>query len=317
MSRSKLIKFLSVSILLGGVCWVLLLSVDSWKEFAEVASSCDFYYLAIVIVLGLVANYISTFIFKTLVECEEKRYVSLFDASYLLYVGYMLRHLPGRVWGVVYHATIAHTFDLKSQGLIKANIVFTLTTLLLTASIPLGVVIASYHVSLGLVFVALASGFFFLLLSSPIISAKVKQLLLIFIPVSYKVKFDDLFTFKAIPFKQALLILMAGLLSWMIYLLAWFFLPYAWPEIGGMDGLLAGAHYSISWLVGYLSFLTPSGIGAREGSYVLLTMGSESQGGSGAVLVLMFARLWLVFNDVVLFTLFLVLRTIRDMAKKI
>jgi hypothetical protein len=58
--------------------------------------------------------------------------------------------------------------------------------------------------------------------------------------------------------------------SWMLHLGAWSLFAEAHPALSPHDGIRMCALYTLAWLAGYLSFITPSGLGVRELAFAAL-----------------------------------------------
>jgi glycosyltransferase 2 family protein len=68
--------------------------------------------------------------------------------------------------------------------------------------------------------------------------------------------------------------------------------PVAWQDVP-----LLGATYAAAWVIGFLSFLTPGGIGVREGVLAYL-LGLWLPPGV-AIVISLLSRLWIVAGELV------------------
>lgn len=71
------------------------------------------------------------------------------------------------------------------------------------------------------------------------------------------------------------------------------FFPVAWTEAAVLT-----ACYAFAWIVGFLSFLTPGGLGVREGLLSLLLASYMPL--SQATLVALFYRVWILSTEIIL-----------------
>ena len=92
------------------------------------------------------------------------------------------------------------------------------------------------------------------------------------------------------------------LTSWGIYFVAWTFFDQAWPTLSGLDLIELCALYTLAWLFGFLSMITPAGLGVREGAFALL---APELPADALVLLMIVARLWLFAVELVLLLAFL------------
>ena len=60
------------------------------------------------------------------------------------------------------------------------------------------------------------------------------------------------------------------LLSWLIYLGCWTGYSWAWPGLSPIDAVWLCAFYTLAWFAGYISLITPSGLGVRELVFIAL-----------------------------------------------
>ncbi len=93
--------------------------------------------------------------------------------------------------------------------------------------------------------------------------------------------------------------------GWVFHVAAWFFLLESWTFLRDLDYFAVCAFYSFSWLVGYLTMITPGGLGVRE--FVFFNAAGQSIEQNSLILVSAIARIWLIAVDAILFLLFLVL----------
>jgi len=82
---------------------------------------------------------------------------------------------------------------------------------------------------------------------------------------------------------------------WSIYGLSGIALCFAFSNFDGLTAVGIGCAFVASWLIGFISLLTPGGIGVREGSMILLL--TPLIGNSTAVLVAVLARVMWTVGD--------------------
>jgi len=84
--------------------------------------------------------------------------------------------------------------------------------------------------------------------------------------------------------------------NWICYGVAYYFLINALHHIGAMDAAKFTGFYAISWVLGYLCFILPGGIGVREGVQVyLLNLFVPLP---VAILIAVTSRLWLTAGEI-------------------
>lgn len=85
--------------------------------------------------------------------------------------------------------------------------------------------------------------------------------------------------------------------GWVIYFVAWAGYGAAWPELRPTDGIWLCALYTIAWLAGYLSFLSPSGLGVRELVFITLAHNFPDDAVAGMAIL---GRTTLLLVDIIL-----------------
>lgn len=189
------------------------------------------------------------------------------------FVAQLLRYLPGRIWGIVYQ--VASTRPNTRSAIIRANVDFMLVATLVNASICTALAGTSLGwsaiVTWGVPFVS-ASVFGLRLVPSV---ARVAPLLLLRLAPGIAGRTGVLTLAPRSPVTMAT----AGacmFLALVSYAFAWTGLGAAHPAFTDVPMLQLGALYALSSIVGMLAFVSPGGIGVREGSFVALGLGTAS-----------------------------------------
>jgi hypothetical protein len=104
-------------------------------------------------------------------------------------------------------------------------------------------------------------------------------------------------------------IFIASSLGWATFAVGLYFMVKSFYPINIQQTVVIVGTFSISWLVGYYSFLTPGGLGVQEGLQVyLLTFFFPLP---ISIVIALASRLWMTVGDVLIFLLALML-TIHD-----
>lgn len=201
----------------------------------------------------------------------------------------LTRYIPGKVWPF-----LARGYAIKVQKASKNNVIF-LTLLdigqLLTATFVLSLPFILTHGKSILfqtkyllpLFIALSVIFFVTIFS---IKGKVKGKIDEILKLLSEKKLRKSFLFKAISIQ---------FLSWIIFSLATFILFRFSPT--NQNILLILSAIVTSWLVGYLSVITPMGLGVREGAMALFLSNFLPTG--PAVVIPIVSRLLIVVVELI------------------
>jgi len=267
-------------------------------QFSEIKWS-GFYYM---IFFGSLATFTNAAIFNTILKVNLKKNINFFYSSSLLFVGQMIRHLPGRFWGVVYQINAVRE-KISALEMIKINYDFMIISAGLTIVIPTSVIFYSFKPILGI-------SFFFISIVLLTYSLK-KNIHIIIIQKSINILpftniklIDKIQPINSYSFLEIISALCWGGLGWIFYFIGWKFLGFTFESFSYINLYLLCAIYSIAWLIGFLSIITPSGIGVREMAFILLT---PEFGNTNMAIIAVIIRLWLLIDDIVLSVIFFLL----------
>ena len=254
---------------------------------------------------GAILFYWSTYLypFATLLSGVTGQHVPFRAAFTLFHLANITRYLPGRIWGVVRLLSLSERFGLSKTavgssltlhvgietalgGLIGTSLIF----LPKTRETALGMIhkISAHTTLLSLVCIGILIGTLFLM---PTLSSKARQFL--------KTLRDTGMPLFQEPFRhQWLNIFASHIFLWICQGIAFFlfvrsFVPMAWMDVG-----ILTACFAFAWVIGFLSFLTPGGLGVREGLLSLLL--SSYMPAPQATLIALICRVWMLSAEIVL-----------------
>ena len=238
-----------------------------------------------------------TYPFSTLLSGFTEKYVSFRDAFTLFHLANITRYLPGRIWGVVRILSLSKGFGLSKTavgssltlhvgietalgGLIAMSVLFsdgmrqTATGVLETFS--------GHTLLLTLAVMVCLAGFVFLI---PKLARHAKAFLKILTPL---LKTASLWV----------TVLAAHSLLWLCQGLAFFLFVRSFAPVQWADAGVLTSSFAFAWIVGFLSFLTPGGLGIREGLLGLLLANYMHL--SQATSVALLCRLWMLSTEILL-----------------
>jgi len=216
------------------------------------------FYLILAIFLFSLSFWILSIIWHRLINYFNKIKFSL--SSYLYFKSQIIRYIPGNIWGLGARVIFFHKVGLK-----KTEAIFALI-----------------YESILLVFSGIVTYFIFRCnLTSPLLLDVVMAviglvlLIIIFNPKLYPRlvklvhKQQELSQFS-FNWLQSLAFTFFYLIYWLVCGLGFYFLIIAVTDFTASKLFIAIAVYAVSWVLGYISFITPSGLGVREFSLVWL-----------------------------------------------
>lgn len=89
------------------------------------------------------------------------------------------------------------------------------------------------------------------------------------------------------------------ILVWVVYGIAFYFFINVFNKIAIDNFIMISGIFALSTFSGFLLFLLPAGIGAREGLLIILL--GTILGNSPAIIISICSRLWMIFIDLILF----------------
>lgn len=187
--------------------------------------------------------------------------------GHLYFTAQLLKHLPGRVWGVAYQSSVGTGVSASEWiGINAAHMLLSTTFAVGTAMVVFGFMILW---PAGVAVMALGTVLYTKLWHRrPVMLV---QALIHRLPGPAFSRLSDALGSFAEP-DTAFKIRIAALQGtcWAIYLVAWGGYGFAWPGLGFRNGVELCALYTIAWFAGYASLVSPSGMGVRELVFVLL-----------------------------------------------
>ena len=219
--------------------------------------------------------------------------------AHLYFTGQLMKHLPGRVWSVAYQSAAGHRASIAEWVGVNIAHMALITGFALWIS---ATALSWTHGWIpGLAVFASGAGLYAALWNKHLLLPLLERVQRIPIRVisslcsaMYPVA-DVNSRFKANVFFWFSI-------SWIVYFIAWAGFGMAWPGLDASDGIWLCALYTAAWLAGYLSLISPSGLGVRELVFVGLTHGFPADAIAGMAI---FGRVILLLVDIILGLLFL------------
>ena len=288
-----------VGILIAGILLFFLI-----KPFLQTHSQLDGIALQVqwrwfIASFCLILFYWSAYLypFALLLSGIERKQVSFGNAYTLFHLANITRYLPGRIWGVVRLLSLSHRFGLSKTatfssltlhvgietalgGLIAMSLLF--SKQMRDTAIEVINKIPRHATLLMLACVGILIG---ILLLIPRVSAHARQFLKTFVPLLGNVWFCGK-------------ILIFHCLLWICQGLAFFLFVRSLAPVFWTDTGVLSACFAFAWIVGFLSFLTPVGLGIREGLLGLLL--TNYMPAPQATLIALLCRIWMLSAEILL-----------------
>jgi hypothetical protein len=258
---------LMVTVSVASLAWVVVLLQDALPELRANLPDLDIRWLAMPLIGCIACGYIGFEAFRALLLHAKGDAYSRRTLGHLFFVAQLMKHLPGRVWGVAYQATAGGSIGLS----VWASVTAAQMVLAAGTAAWMSLTVAGFARSPTLGSIALIAGAFAYMAGW---NRSLLDLMLRLIG-SLPGRFFNKARNALQPFVDAsprFKLRMLGLFGsyWLVYLASWAGYGFAWPGLHPLDALTLCALYTIAWLAGYFSLVTPSGIGVRELVFVFL-----------------------------------------------
>ena len=297
-------RWVSRGIVAAGVAWIVVVFLGEAAELKQDFVVESYAWLGFTIVAGCIALLITVPIFRTMLVIHTGSLLSLGPVARLFFVAQMLRHLPGRFWGVMF--LVNETLDeVSATAMVRANIDFMFYSIafnLLTAGFLVTAVTVDATIALLLAILGIATLCFALqadLLGR--IAARFGRLL----PSRLR-EFTGAAVRPHIPWASAIKVSVLFVLVWLCYLCVWWAFPKIFAVLDEVNIWLLCASYSLAWVIGYVSMITPGGLGVREAGFFALA--SPLMGLAELTFLAVFIRVWQILIESLMFVAFAFLK---------
>lgn len=280
------------------LAWTVELLWRAWPELRANLPRLHARWLLLTLVGNVVSGYLGFEAFRVLFQRMKPEVYGRLRLAHLYFTAQLMKHLPGRIWGVAYQSSTGDRASLAEW------VSVTVAYMVLTTGFALwvAVTVLGFVHAVGLGWLALSAGLAVYVggwhrRPMTVLLAQLRKL-----PSRAFTRLGDaLLPFVDVKTKYKMLVLALFAANWLVYLVSWAGYGLAWPGLTATDGIQLCAIYTVAWLAGYLSLVSPSGIGVRELVFVLLAHRFPADAVAGLAV---FGRAVLLMTDVLLGALF-------------
>lgn len=267
-SHSRSWKCLIAIVLIGSLGWVCWSLSSAWPVLMGRRSEISMSWLSTGILLALIASLLLCLAFARLTALFEPSRLRLLEMGHLYFTAQLLKHVPGRIWGIGYQWTLGRDFFTLSTW-VWANILHMILAMYFSIWFAVIVMTADHSVRgcIGVLLLGILAYFFIWNMVSIVgnwkwISSLGAR------HAWFKAGFPPALTKANAPLQARIFILLFT--SWVLYFLSWYASGQAYASLGGWNGVRMCAYYLVAWFVGYVTLISPSGLGVRELVFVWL-----------------------------------------------
>jgi len=290
--RWLLVQIVIAAIVIGSIGYAL---VKQWREFRGTPLTTDLHWEFV-----LLSGAVVLLTYGVLIETWRRmlaawgKHLAFGDAVRITCISKLGIYVPGRIWQVSTMAVMAQQAGISSGAAAASAVVSTAVNIAVGMAIALIAgwravdIMSGGHANVGVVLVVIAlAGLLALPKLAPPAIAWIQR------------KTGREPGAAAFP-RRAVYIAVAGnVVAWVLYGIA--FQLFVRGILGKAPGTTSAyvAAYSASYLIGYLMFVIPGGLGVREGALILampaLGLATDKQ----AAVIAVTSRLWLTVLEIV------------------
>jgi len=263
MLRHKLTwRIATLAVTLGSLFWVAVLLARAWPDLAKHADEIKTAPLLAGLLLCVLSAYLTFEAFLYLARVLRLSSLDRKQLAHFYFTAQLLKHLPGRVWGLGYQWAGG-----RAAGTLADWVAVNLTHLLLATFFALwsGCIVLGFANGLAWGMLASFSGFACYGMSWWVASwALARGWLSSTAGRIGRRGWEVCHALLETPRLGRLNLFVLFCASWLIYYLGWLMYGLAYPSVGATAAVRLCALYMIAWFVGYVSLITPSGLGVRE-----------------------------------------------------
>lgn len=260
-------RWLSVPMVFVAVAWTVWLMWGTLPALRADLPRLRAGWLLFILMGSAISGYLGFEAFRALFDRMRPGLYSRQSLAHLYFAGQLMKHLPGRIWGVAYQSSIGHRVTLAEWVSVTA------VYMALTTGFALWVAVSVLGFMLswvwGLLALVTGGGIYASLWQKRPLTVMLD--LLRKLPVRALERLcDTMRPFADVNARFKRVVWCWFVASWLVYLLSWTGYGLAWPGLTAGDGIWLCAIYTVAWFAGYISLVSPSGVGVRELVFVLL-----------------------------------------------
>ncbi len=273
------------------IAFVIKFVADQSEGVTFSLSDINYFYLGIGIGLFLLYYFLRTYIWKLLIESDGSK-VDLVENTYRFAFSELKRFTPGNIWSIISRASLFTDLGVEKR----------LVGISMIADIQLVVIGCSLVSVFAIPFILNSSNELHSKLYS-LIPFSIILIIIYFVVIGviYKKRYgksDGIIKSFFLPgFKNKIKLQSTVLtfITYFIYGLGNFFVLISIANTSFVNSIAISAFFTFALLVGYLTFITPMGLGVRE---IIVTLGlSEILSPADAGAVSIFSRIILILSE--------------------
>ena len=274
------------------IFWAAYLLFDGIKDLKENFKNINLYWLLFVLIFNIISGYFGFEAFRLIFNTIKPNIYEKNFLGNLYFTAQLIKHLPGRIFGIVYQVNRGGSATIGEWLIINSAYMAINTAFALWTAVTVTGIMINFRIGL-LIF--LIGAIFYFLFWHPVLFRQISTFLNFIFKSKAKniINSIEILISSSLGFKLKIFFLFS--ISWILYLLAWAGYGAAWPSLKAIDGVWLCGIYTIAWFAGYISLISPSGIGVRELVFVFLAKDFPPDAVAGIAIL---GRTILLFVDI-------------------
>ncbi|MEO0132521.1 MAG: lysylphosphatidylglycerol synthase transmembrane domain-containing protein [candidate division WOR-3 bacterium] len=292
MKTQKLTRILGILIVLACFYFIFRLLYTNWYSVKTAHLQFQWFYLVFSFFFMFITLILTAFSWKKNLAMLSEN-ISLSKALQINALATLPKYVPGKIWGIAGKIYLA-----KKENISEHNCVITVT--------------------LETILSLLGGAILFLITTATQLKWRVSTYYLLLIPVCFIIIYPQIFIrvtnfflklskrpmIDIMPsYFQIIILLALYTLSWILQGIGVFFLINSFYKLSPKFILSVAGLHAFSWVMGFLSIITPAGLGVKEGifSYFLSFILPSGIAAITAILV----RIWGTIGEIFYFLIYL------------
>ena len=288
-----------LGIFIAGILIFFLIKpfVQTHTQLKDVVLQVQWKWLILSFGLHLFYRSVYTYPFATLLSCITRKQISFRTAFTLFHRANITRYLPGRIWGIVRLLSLSKQFGLSKTTVGSSLTLHVGIETALGGLIGVSLIVSPKMRDTAFGMIDKISGHT-ILLSLACLSIFIGTLFLIPKVSTHAREFLKTLTPLGQHSRLWINVIAGHVLLWICQGLAFFLFVKSLALVAWTDAGILAACFALAWIIGFLSFLTPGGLGIREGLLGLLL--ANYMPTPQATLVALLCRVWMLSAEIVL-----------------
>ena len=286
-------RILKWTLVFACLIWIISIFSRNPDVIWSTISNASPIFLLVSLAIGTLSLAHNGAIYHILINRKQLRLTKLQSCS-IFFNSQIVKNLPGRIWGVVYQINHNSLEKANKREVIQANLEQTILSL--TGSFSF--FIAFFVCNLDFIYSSIIFLLFLALLSIAWSNRLPYNILNKLVEITPKLNQIKDYKLEAPDRDVTTKCCLIHASSWLFYTAAWHALLLSLGKGDLHDTITILASYSGAWIIGFLSLVTPSGVGVRESSFVII--GSLQYPVEYLALIAIISRVWLLAIELAL-----------------